>query len=66
MKIQLIDLGMRKVNKTVTVKDENAMWREIGTHLMSKNISLVETDTENKYTVYAGVRSVGHIIVSEN
>ena len=65
MEIQMINLGRNKVNKTVTVKDEKAMWRELGKHLASKSIELqrVENDPE-RYDVYVGVfRNVGQVII---
>lgn len=63
MEIQLINLGRNNVNKTVTVKNENEMWREIKKHLLSKDIELTETDEPNKYTVWAGMRNVGELII---
>lgn len=64
MELQLINLGRNSINKTVIVKDEKAMWRELSKHLMSKSIELSETDEPNKYDVYVGVfRNVGQIIV---
>lgn len=36
MKAQLIDLGRNNINKTVEVKDEKALHKEIGKHILSK------------------------------
>lgn len=64
MEIQLINLGRNNINKTVVVKNEKAMWRELSKHLMSKDIELSETDEPNKYDVYVGVfRNVGQILI---
>jgi len=64
MELQLINLGRNNINKTVTVKDEKAMWRELSKHLNSKGIELSETDEPNKYDVYVGVfRNVGQVII---
>ncbi len=67
MELTMINLGRNNINKTVIVKDEKAMWREIRKHLMSKSIELSETDEPNKYDVYVGTfRSVGQVIIKPN
>jgi len=64
MELQLINLGRNKVNKTITVKNEKAMFREISSHLMSNSIELSKTETENEYDVLVGgFRNVGKIIL---
>jgi hypothetical protein len=64
MELTMINLGRNNINKTVTIKNEKAMWREISKYLMSKNIELSETDEPNKYDVYVGVfRKVGQVII---
>lgn len=66
MELQMINLGRNNINKTVVVKNEKAMWRELSKHLMSKGIELSETDEQNKYDVYVGVfRNVGQVIIKE-
>jgi len=66
MKLQMINLGRNDINKTVTVKDEKAMWRELSKHLNSKSIELTEIENEpNKYNVYVGMfRNVGQVIIT--
>lgn len=66
MKLQLINVGRMKVNKTVTVKNEREIWNEVSRHLLSREVEIIETDTPNKYTVHAGCRPVGEIIVTED
>ena len=66
MELQLINLGRNNINKTVVVKNEKAMWRELSKHLMSKGIELSPTDEPNKYDVYVGMfRKVGQVIIKE-
>lgn len=66
MELQLINLGRNNINKTVTVKNEKGMWRELSKHLMSKSIELSETDEPNKYDVYVGMfRNVGQVIIKQ-
>jgi hypothetical protein len=66
MELQLINLGRNKINKTVVVKNEKGMWRELSKHLMSRSIELSETNEPNKYDVYVGVfRNVGQIIINK-
>ena len=66
MELQLINLGRNNINKTINVKNEKAMWRELSKHLMSKVIELSETDEPNKYNVYVGMfRNVGQVIIKE-
>ncbi len=62
----MINLGRNNINKTVTIKNEKAILKEISKYLMSKNIELNETDELNKYDVYVGVfRKVGQVIIKE-
>ncbi len=62
----MINLGRNNINKTVTIKNEKAILKEISKYLMSKNIELSETDELNKYDVYVGVfRKVGQVIIKE-
>ncbi len=66
MELQLINLGRNNINKTVVVKNEKAMWRELSKHLMSNGIELSPTDEPNKYDVYVGMfRNVGQVIIKE-
>lgn len=66
MELQLINLGRNNINKTVVVKNEKAMWRELSKHLMSKGIELSPTNEPNKYDVYVGMfRNVGQVIIKE-
>ena len=65
MTIQLINLGRNNINKTVVVKNEKGMWRELSKHLMSRSIELSQTDEPNKYDVYVGMfRNVGQVIIT--
>jgi hypothetical protein len=66
MELTMINLGRNNINKTVTIKNEKAILKEISKYLMSKNIELNETDELNKYDVYVGVfRKVGQVIIKE-
>jgi hypothetical protein len=66
MELTMINLGRNNINKTVTIKNEKAILKEISKYLMSKNIELSETDELNKYDVYVGVfRKVGQVIIKE-
>ena len=66
MELQLINLGRNNINKTVTVKNEKAMWTELSKHLMSRSIELSPTDEPNKYDVYVGgFRNVGQVIIKD-
>jgi hypothetical protein len=66
MELTIINLGRNNINKTVTIKNEKAILKEISKYLMSKNIELNETDELNKYDVYVGVfRKVGQVIIKE-
>jgi len=66
MELTMINLGRNNVNKTVVVKNEKAMWRELSKHIMSRGIELCETDEPNKYDVFVGMfRCVGQVIIKE-
>ncbi len=66
MELTMINLGRNNINKTVTIKNEKAMWKEISKYLMSKDIELSETDEPNKCDVYVGgFRKVGQVIIKE-
>lgn len=67
MVIELINVGRRQVNKTVVVKNWNGVWRELGKHLMSKDVELVEQENEkDKYMVVCGARTAGEIKIIQH
>ena len=43
MKVELINVGRNNVCKTITVKDEKGIFKELKNHLMSKDIELFES-----------------------
>jgi hypothetical protein len=65
MKIQLINVGRNNVNKTLTVKNEKELWKELRQHILSRYIDLQETETPNTYNIFAGMRTVGQIKITE-
>lgn len=67
MELQLINFGRNNINKTVKVKDEKAMWRQLQKNLGSKDIELSQTDEPDKYDCYVGVfRKVGQVVFKFN
>jgi hypothetical protein len=65
MKAQLIDLGRNKVNKTVEVKNESALHREIGKHILSKGWVMEPTEKEYEWVITAGWNTVGKVKILE-
>jgi hypothetical protein len=65
MELQLINVGRNKINKTVFAKNDKEMWRHIKSCLLSQDIELTQTETKDKYTIWAGMRNVGEIIIRE-
>jgi len=63
MKVQIIDLGRNKVNMTAEFKDQKALFKEIGKHILSKGWDIEESEIPDNYHVYAGFRNVGTIKV---
>ena len=63
---QFIDLGRNNVNKTVIVKDTQALHKEIGKHILSKGWGM-EQITDDEYAITSGWNTVGKVkILSEN
>lgn len=61
---QLIGVGRNKVTKTVEVKNESALRKEVGKHLRSKGWDLEDVvGVPGHFVVVAGVRSVGYVKV---
>lgn len=65
MKIQIINLGRNNINMTAEFKNEKALHKEIGRHLLSRNWEIESSETEDTYHVYAGFRNVGTLKVLE-
>jgi hypothetical protein len=66
MELIMINLGRNNVNKTIVVKNEEAIWKELSKHIMSRGIELFETDEPNKYDVIVGMfRCVGQVIIKD-
>jgi hypothetical protein len=65
MEIELINVGRNNVNKTLTVKNEKQMWKELHQHILSRYIELEETETPNTYDICVGMRTVGQIKITE-
>lgn len=59
MKAQLIDIGRNKVNKTIEVKDEAALHKEIGKHILSKGWGMEETVDPTTWHITSGFRVCG-------
>ena len=58
-----IDIGRNKFNGTIKAKDERAILRQIGRHLMSRNVDLVTEDDGQTWTVLVGgFREVGRLV----
>lgn len=65
IKAQLIDVGRKKVNKTVEVRDMEELCQEVHKCLWSREVSLEETDTPGELKVYAGCYCVGKVRIIE-
>ena len=65
MTAQLIDLGNSKVNKTVVVKNEKALHKEIQKYLFSKGWGMYETNEPDVWEIEAGFRVVGKVKILE-
>ena len=65
MEVQLINVGRNKICKTVNVKNENGIIRELKPYLMSKEIELVQSGcTEDRYSVVVGgMCVVGEVMI---
>lgn len=61
MKYKLINIGRNKVNCEVDVGNQSKLLKEVGKHLMSRNIELITDDEGKSFRVYAGVRRVGTV-----
>lgn len=56
MKYRLIDIGRSKVNRTVEVRTERELVREVRKHLMSRDVEILPDGN-----VWAGMRTVGRV-----
>ena len=65
MKAEFINLGRNDINKTVEVKNTKALHREIQKHVISRNWDMMESETENIYDVFSGLRSIGQVKIIE-
>lgn len=64
MQLELINIGRNQVCEKVTLKKpitERKIFKAVKKHLLSKDITIMESDTKCLYNVYAGFRSVGQI-----
>ena len=64
MELTLINVGRNNVNKTISIKNEAQVLKEVKKCLGSKQVDLTPIDDKGRYGVYVGVfRKVGEIIV---
>lgn len=71
MKANLINIGRSNVNREIKLPNFDSddlqlefLLKEVSKHLMSRDISIEETSPEsNEFTVYAGCRSVGKVLI---
>jgi len=57
---QFIELGRNKVNKTVKVKDANALHKEVGKHILAKGWDM-EQISDDEYAIVSGWNTVGKV-----
>lgn len=65
MKAQFINLGRNDVNCTVTVKNEDALHREIGKHILSKGWGMEPTAEPDVWAITSGWNTVGKVKILE-
>ena len=65
MQVQFINLGRNNFNATMQLKTPAAIRKEVKKHLMSRDIDYVYDERKDEYTVFAGIRAVGTIKISE-
>lgn len=65
MKAQFIDLGRNNINKTVEVKNEKELHKEIGKHILSKGWVMEETEEKDMWAITSGWNTVGKVKIIE-
>lgn len=68
MKVNLIDIGRYRVNRSFELKELNwtKIAKEVSKHLASKGIDIEEDpEVHNGYKVIAGFRTVGKITIEQ-
>lgn len=59
---ELINVGRKQINKTITVKDVTALHKEIDKHLLSSGWGMAESETNaDIYILTSGIREVGQV-----